>query len=82
MLLLACSVIIADVIVTVVVGELELDHERQVVGGHVWVREADHLVALDPFGVQGTEETDCAQQLTRVEYVVDHALEVVSVETR
>ena len=64
------------------IEELEFDHERQMVGGYVRVREADNAIVSNPVHVERAEQADGAQQVAREEHVVDHALEVVARQTR
>ena len=55
---------------------LELDEERQVVGGDVRMRTAEHLVVPVPLLVEGTEHAERTEEVAGVEDVVDDALEV------
>ena len=57
--------------------QLDLDEQRQVVGRNVWVRAALHLVLAEPLHVHLAQHAQWAHDVTRVEDVVDHALEVI-----
>lgn len=54
----------------------QLHQQRQVVGGHVWMRAAEDFVVLEPVGVERTQQTQGPHGVARVEDVVYDALEV------
>ena len=50
------------------------------VGGDLWVRAAEDFVLAEPLLVEGPQQAQRVHEVTRVEDVVDYALEVISVD--